>query len=107
MCEGFDFDGMAHLARTDPEAFEARRRALFEDAFAGMPSCRQGAARAALARVQVRMASARSPAERLALAMAALADSADRLQQEIDALHGEAGMNRGLQTRHAGTAGSP
>lgn len=107
MCLDFDFDGLAQLARIDPDAFEARRQALFESAFAEMPPCRQGAARAALAWVQVRMAGARSPAERLALAMAALVNSADQLQQEIDALQGEAGMHRGLQACHAGTAGSP
>lgn len=107
MCLDFDFDSLARLARTDPEAFEARRQALFESAFAEIPPCRQGAARAALARVQVRMAGARSPAERLALAMAALAGSVNQLQQEMGAVHGEAGMHHGSQTRHAGTAGNP
>jgi hypothetical protein len=85
----FDFDYLCRLARNDPAAFEAHRQALFEAALTEMPPQHQGAARAALAQVQLRMAAARSPAERLAAAMSALSGSMLKLQQELAALRGE------------------
>jgi hypothetical protein len=81
----FDFDHLSRLAQDDPSAFEAQRQALFEAALAEMPPQHQGAARAALVQVQLRMAAARSPSERLAAAMSAML----KLQQELAAQRGE------------------
>lgn len=104
MCPDFDFDRLAGLARTDPAAFEAQRLALFEGALAEMPPGRQGAARVALAEVQVRMAGARNPAERLAVAMAALADAVGLLQREVGLLSSEIGLCSRSRIDRAGAA---
>jgi hypothetical protein len=102
MHTSFDFDQLCRLAQEDPAAFEAQRQALFEQAFAEMPSEHQAAARVKLAEAQVRMAAARTPAERLALAMRALSDSVCELQRNVAVLCGElvpAAVRRG--TVHA------
>ncbi len=39
--EAFDFDAWAQLARTDPDAFEARRRAVIDDFIRSVPAHRQ------------------------------------------------------------------
>ena len=58
----FDFDRFSQLAHEDPMAFETQRQALFAAALDEMPPSVQGAARACLAEVQVRMLTARTPA---------------------------------------------
>lgn len=39
--EAFDFDAWANLAQSDPEAFEARRRAAIDDFIASVPAHRR------------------------------------------------------------------
>lgn len=95
----FDFDHLCHLAQHDPAAFEAQRHALFEAALAEVPPAQQGAARAALAQVQVRMAAAPDAAARLAAAVSALSDTVAQLQHNLGALCGEmASRGRPLAT---------
>lgn len=104
MCQDFDFDHFAHLARSDPAAFEVQRLMLFEAALSEMPASARGAARVALANVQVRMASARSPAERLAVSMDTLRDSVGRLCSGMAQLRSEAGSIRDLRFHSTDTA---
>ncbi|WP_298231746.1 DUF3135 domain-containing protein [uncultured Azohydromonas sp.] len=86
----FDFDRFSQLAHEDPMAFEAQRQALFAAALDEMPPSVQGAARACLAQVQVRMLGARTPAGRLAVAMSALGDSVQALHMSVACLNREA-----------------
>jgi hypothetical protein len=86
----FDFDRFSRLAHEDPAAFEAQRMALFAAALDEMPPAVQGAARACLAGVQVRMLAACTPAGRLAIAMSALGESVQDLQQGMASLNREA-----------------
>jgi hypothetical protein len=86
----FDFDRFSRLAHEDPAAFEAQRMALFAAALDEMPPAMQGAARACLAQVQVRMLGARTPTGRLAIALSALGESMQELQSGMAVLHREA-----------------
>ena len=86
----FDFDRFSQLAHEDPMAFETQRQALFAAALEEMPPSVQGAARACLAQVQVRMLGARTPAGRLAVAMSALGESVQELQMSVSCLNREA-----------------
>lgn len=104
MCQDFDFDHFAYLARNDPAAFEVQRLMLFEAALNEMPASARGAARVALANVQVGMASARNPDERLAVATEALRDSVGRLCSGMEQLRSEAGSLRDLRLYSIDTA---
>lgn len=86
----FDFDRFSQLAHEDPMAFEMQRQALFAAALEEMPPSVQGAARACLAEVQVRMLGAPTPAGRLAVAMSALGDSVQELHMSMACLNREA-----------------
>jgi hypothetical protein len=86
----FDFDRFSQLAHEDPMAFETQRQALFAAALDEMPPSVQGAARACLAQVQVRMLGACTPAGRLAVAMSALGDSVQELHMSVACLNREA-----------------
>jgi hypothetical protein len=85
----FDFDHLSRLARDNPAAFEAHRQALFDAALAEVPPLHQGAVRAALAQVQVKMAAAPNPGARLAAAMSALGASMQELQHALRAVRHE------------------
>jgi hypothetical protein len=60
-CFAFDFDEWATLARTDPEAFEARRLALIEDYLGQFPSPEQQRLRGLQFRIDMERRRARTP----------------------------------------------
>lgn len=57
----FDFDGWALLAKSDPAAFEERRRAVIEQAIAAMPQERQARLRGLQWRIDLERARYRHP----------------------------------------------
>ena len=81
---GFDFDEWAALHRTDPEAFEARRRALLaiEIARGGEHA---GDAKRMLERLEAQM-EGKSPDERARLSLVAMAASAKAMTERLGEL---------------------
>jgi hypothetical protein len=80
----FDFDEWATLAQRDPQAFEARRRALLaiEVARGGGHA---GVAKAMLERLETRLAG-KAPAERARLSMLVMAACAKRMTDRLGEL---------------------
>jgi hypothetical protein len=80
----FDFDEWAELHRRDPEAFEARRRALLAIEIA------RGGSHAAEAKAMVERLEAqldgKSPDERARLALLAMVASARQMTEKLDDL---------------------
>lgn len=60
-CFAFDFDEWAALARTDPQAFEARRLALIEDYLGQFPNPEQRRLRGLQFRIDMERRRARTP----------------------------------------------
>ncbi|MGE0311970.1 MAG: hypothetical protein AB7P21_10175 [Lautropia sp.] len=80
----FDFDEWAALYRTDPAAFEARRKAVLSIELAkGGPLAAPAAAR--LADLEARSAGA-TPAQRMTLAAQAMLESSRELQAHLETL---------------------
>ena len=60
-CFSFDFDEWASLAKTDPQAFEARRLALIEDFLQQFPNPEQRRLRGLQFRIDLERRRARTP----------------------------------------------
>jgi hypothetical protein len=93
----FDFDEWAALHRRDPEAFEARRRALLAIELAKGGE-RAGPAREALDRLEAQL-DGKPDAERARLALVAMAESARRMTERLDELAARVRERSALQAR--------
>jgi hypothetical protein len=93
----FDFDEWAALHRRDPQAFEARRRALLAIELAKGGE-RAGPAREALDRLDAQL-DGRPDAERARLALDAMAESARRMTEQLEALSAQLRERAALQAR--------
>lgn len=91
----FDFDEWATLHRTDPQAFEARRRALLAIEIA-RGGDRADAARAMIERLESQLAG-KDDGERIRLSMLAMVASAKQMSDRL------AELSRRLQSGAAGT----
>ena len=81
MATGFDFDEMAHLAKHDTVAFEARRRALLHEALSALPPARRVKAQAALDAQSAAIAKATGPSEKLVAAALHMKSALEQMGQ--------------------------
>jgi hypothetical protein len=93
----FDFDEWATLHQRDPEAFEARRRALLAIELA-KGGDKAGAAREMLDRLEARL-DGQPPAERARLALLAMAESARAMTDRLGELSDQVRAHASLQAR--------
>lgn len=93
----FDFDEWATLHQRDPEAFEARRRALLAIELA-KGGDKAGPARELLERLEGQL-EGKSAAERARLSMLAMAESARQMTERLGELSARVQEHAALQSR--------
>jgi hypothetical protein len=93
----FDFDEWAALYRSDPAAFEARRRALLSIEIARSGE-HAGLGKAVLERLEASLEGA-DDAQRLRLSMQAMADAARQLTEGLESLSTELREHAALRAR--------
>ncbi|HMS80782.1 MAG TPA: DUF3135 domain-containing protein [Burkholderiaceae bacterium] len=96
----FDFDEWAELHRRDPEAFEARRRALLAIELA-KGGDRAGPARELLGRLEAQL-EGKPDLERARLSMLAMAESAKAMTAQLGALSDQLREHAALQAKRPG-----